>query len=101
MVDGRRRYGGRARFPILRTVKVADTMYVEWVEGEAVVLDRESGELHYLNGTAALVFALIQEHGFDGAMEEVRSRFGSTEQVQGDLDGLVSDMKEKGILVDD
>ena len=75
-------------------------MYVEWVEGEAVVLNRDSGELHYLNGTAALVFALIQEHGFDGAMAEVRKRFGSTEQVEGDLGELVSDMKEKGILVD-
>lgn len=76
-------------------------MYVEWVEGEAVVLNRESGELHYLNGTAALVFALIQEHGVDGALEEVRKRFGSTEKVEGDLGELVSDMKEKGILVDD
>lgn len=82
-------------------MKIADTMYVEWVEGEAVVLDRESGELHYLNGTAALVFALMQEHGYDGALKEVRDRFGSTEQVEGDLAELVSDMKEKGILVDD
>lgn len=81
-------------------MKIADTMYVEWVEGEAVVLNRESGELHYLNGTAALVFALIQEHGYDGAMKEVRERFGSTEKVEGDLKELVSDMKEKGILVD-
>lgn len=99
MVDGPRGES-RARFPILRTVKVADTMYVEWVEGEAVVLNRESGELHYLNGTAALVFALIQEHGYDGAMTEVRNRFGSTEQIEGELRDLVSDMKEKGILVD-
>lgn len=82
-------------------MKIAGTMYVEWVEGEAVVLNRESGELHYLNGTAALVFALIQEHGYDGAMEEVRNRFGSAGQVEGDLKELLSDMKEKGILVDD
>ncbi|HYO61024.1 MAG TPA: PqqD family peptide modification chaperone [Actinomycetota bacterium] len=81
-------------------MKVSDEMYVEWVEGEAVVLNRGSGELHYLNGTAALVFALIQEHGYDGAMKEVRERFGSTEQVEGDLGALVADMKEKGILVD-
>lgn len=81
-------------------MKIADTMYVEWVEGEAVVLNRESGELHYLNGTAALVFALIQEHGFDEGMAEVRERFGSSEKVEGDLGALVDDMKEKGILVD-
>lgn len=82
-------------------MKIADTMYVEWVEGEAVVLNRESGELHYLNGTAAVVFALVQEHGFEGGLSEVRERFGSTEQIEGDLADLVSDMKEKGILVDD
>ncbi len=76
-------------------------MYVEWVEDEAVVLNRESGELHYLNGSAALVFALIKEHGFDGAMKDVRVRFGSTEEIDGDLAKLVSDMKEKGILVDE
>lgn len=81
-------------------MKIADTMYVEWVEGEAVVLNRDSGELHYLNGTAALVFALMQEHGVEKALTEVRERFGSTEQVEGDLAELLSDMKEKGILVD-
>lgn len=82
-------------------MRVSDGMYVEWVEGEAVVLNRESGELHYLNGSAALVFALIQEHGYDVAMTEVRERFGSGEQVEGDLRGLVEEMKTKGILVDD
>lgn len=81
-------------------MKVADEMYVEWVEGEAVVLNRESGELHYLNGPAALVFALIQEHGYDGAMRELYERFGAADGMKEELDGLIKDMLEKHILVD-
>jgi hypothetical protein len=76
-------------------------MYVEWVEGEAVVLDRESGELHYLNGPAALVFALIEEHGYEDARRQLRDRFGTAEGMQEELDGLIEDMVEKKILVDD
>jgi hypothetical protein len=82
-------------------MKVADSMYVEWVEGEAVVLNRTSGELHYLNGPAALVFALIQEHGYEGAMRELFERFGTADGMKEELDGLIKDMLEKEILVDD
>jgi hypothetical protein len=82
-------------------MRVADAMYVEWVEGEAVVLNRESGELHYLNGPAALVFALIQEHGYDGAMREVHERFGTADGMREELDELIKDMLDKQILVDD
>ncbi|MDQ3915862.1 MAG: hypothetical protein M3323_11140 [Actinomycetota bacterium] len=82
-------------------MRVADAMYVEWVEGEAVVLNRDSGELHYLNGPAALVFALIQEHGYDGAMREVYERFGTADGMREELDELIKDMLEKQILVDE
>lgn len=81
-------------------MKVAEGMYVEWVEGEAVVLNRESGELHYLNGPAALVFALIQEHGYDGAMRELHERFGMADGMKEELDDLIKDMLEKKILAD-
>ncbi len=76
-------------------------MYVEWVEGEAVVLNRDSGELHYLNGPAALVFALIQEHGYEGALREVYERFGTADGMREELDELIKDMLEKQILVDE
>jgi hypothetical protein len=81
-------------------MRISDDMHVEWVEGEAVVLNQSSGELHYLNGTAALVFALIQEHGYEDGRKEVRERFGSSEEVANDLSRLLADMVEKGILVD-
>jgi PqqD family protein of HPr-rel-A system len=82
-------------------MRVSGEMYVEWVEGEAVVLNRDSGELHYLNGPAALVFALIQEHGYDAALSELRDRFGTAEGMQEELEKLIGEMVEKEILVDD
>ncbi len=82
-------------------MRVADSMYVEWVEGEAVVLDRDSGELHYLNRPAALVFALIQEHGYEGAMREVGERFGTAPGMRAELDTLIKEMLDKQILVDE
>jgi PqqD family protein of HPr-rel-A system len=82
-------------------MRVADTVYVEWVEGEAVVLDQSSGELHYLNATAALVLALIQEHGYDAAVDEVHARFGTGDDVTTGLRDLVEEMREKRLLVDD
>lgn len=82
-------------------MRVADGMYVEWVEGEAVVLDRTSGELHYLNAPAALVFALVQEHGYERALTELQERFGDDAGMKEELDGLIEDMVEKRLLVDD
>lgn len=76
-------------------------MHVEWVEGEAVVLDQGSGELHYLNGPAAIVFAMIQEHGYDKGLREIESRYGDVEGMKEELGKLIEDMVEKRLLVDD
>ena len=81
-------------------MKASDQLHVEWVDGEAVVLDQETGELHYLNGPAALVYALIEEHGFEKGLEEARSRFGHEHSFETDLAVLLKDLSEKGILVD-
>jgi hypothetical protein len=82
------------------TLKLAPGMHVEWIEGEAVILDPESGDLHYLNGTAALVYALIEEHGYDDAMTELSSRYADSPAFDAELKDLLDDMKEKGILVE-
>ena len=78
---------------------VPDTMYVEWVEDEAVVLDRGSGELHYLNRPAALVLALIQELGYEPGIAEVAARFG-LDPHSGELHDLLKDLVETGIVTD-
>ena len=43
------------------SMRPADGKHVEWIDDEAVVLDPSTEELHYLNGPAALVYALILE----------------------------------------
>lgn len=73
---------------------------MEWVDDEAVVLDPESGELHYLNGPAALIYALIAEQGYDGALAELGDRFTTEPDLKEQIDDVVKDMVEKGLLID-
>ena len=87
--------------PYTASMRVNPGMHVEWVDDEAVVLDPESGQLHYLNGTAAIVFALILEHGFDKAIDEVRGMFPGDQAVEADLPRLIEEMTESGLLTDE
>ena len=73
---------------------------MEWVDDEAVVLDPDSQELHYLNPTAALFFALVQEHGYEEARRSFESRF-QIPNVGEELDTLIAQMRDGGLLVDD
>ena len=76
-------------------------LHVEWVDNEAVVLDERDTQLHYLNSSAATVFALIAELGFDEAVASLRESYGETPFENGEFAELVSQMVEKGLLVDD
>ena len=82
-------------------MRIGDGMHVEWVEGEAVVLDSSNGALHYLNPTAALVFAEIEEHGYDKALEDLRGRFSDVPEFEQELGQLLHQFQEQGLLVDD
>jgi hypothetical protein len=76
-------------------------LHVEWVDEEAVVLHPETGELHYLNPSAALVYALIQEFGYERGLEElIRSHPDAASDQEG-LQRLIADMLERGLLVND
>jgi hypothetical protein len=81
-------------------MKVPPGLHVEWVENEAIVLDAEGSQLHYLNQSAALVWALIAESGYEPALERLSSLYPDS-QLEADLPTLLADMKEKGLLVDD
>ena len=78
----------------------ADGKHVEWIDDEAVVLDPSTEELHYLNGPAALVYALILEHGFDRGMEEVRSIYGAESEIEKGIEDCLEGLADKGLLVD-
>ena len=82
-------------------MRAADDLHVEWVEDEAIVLDQEGQQLHYLNPTAAVFFALVQEVGFAAAQEQMRQRFGAAATNDGSLDGLVEEMVAKKLLIDE
>lgn len=70
---------------------------MEWVDDEAVVLNSETGEVHYLNPPAALAFALIQEHGFEQARARL-SEMIKEDSFEEEFEQLVADMLEKGLL---
>ena len=81
-------------------MRARDDVHVEWVDNEAVVLDPESSELHYLNTPAALVFALIQEHGFEDGLRALHESQGVSAEDH-EVRELLDEMVEKGLLVDD
>ena len=73
---------------------------MEWVDEEAVVLNPETSRLHYLNPPAALLYALILEHGYQQALLEVRQLPKETD-IEQEVPGLVQDMVDAGLLIDD
>jgi hypothetical protein len=85
--------------PILEAMRAAPGIHVEWVDNEAVVLDPTTQELHYLNATAAVVYALILEHGVEQAVATVLETIDGVDRDE--LDDLLAGMRESGLLVDD
>ena len=74
---------------------------MQWVEDEAVVLDGESNELHYLNPQSALLYALLLEFGMPQAIGEALRRIENPpEEAQEELKRLVSSFIDKGILAE-
>jgi hypothetical protein len=82
-------------------MRVADGKHIEWVDEEAVVLDSDTGDLHYLNGPAAKVFAFIGEYGYEKGLAELEKEHGETPNFKEELQDVLKDMVDKGLLVDD
>jgi hypothetical protein len=80
-------------------IRPADGLHVEWVEGEAVVLNPRGGKLHYLNGPAAAIYALILEYGFEKGMEELIRLRGEDRPVDDDVDEFIDSMVDAELLV--
>lgn len=80
-------------------MRAAEGFHVEWVDDEAVVLDPETGKIHYLNTSAALLYALILEHGYEAARAELSATYG-IEAPPEEIEATVGDMVERGLLVD-
>ena len=97
---GRKSREAKRSLNSIMSMRPADGKHVEWIDDEAVVLDPATEELHYLNGPAALVYALILEHGFDRGMEEVRSIYCAESDIEEDIAECLEGLADKGLLVD-
>lgn len=82
-------------------MRLAPDTHIEWVDDEAVVLDQESGQLHYLNRSAALVLAMILEHGHEEGIKKVIEMHGAQEQVHEDVDAVLNELVDKKVLIPD
>jgi PqqD family protein of HPr-rel-A system len=85
--------------PLVRP-KVREDLTVVELDGEAVVYDDESGELHHLNPSATLVFGLLD--GTASVRElaaDVSDVFGiPTDEVERQLRRLIRDFRRLGLL---
>jgi hypothetical protein len=77
----------------------ADGLHVEWVEGEAVVLKPRGGRLHYMNGPAAAMYALILEYGFEKGTEEFIRLRGEDAPADDDVNEFIDSLVDAELLV--
>lgn len=82
-------------------MRPVENLHVEWVDDEAVVLNPDTGELHYLNPPAALVFAAISEYGYQQGIRHVKETQTDAETIDEEIEATVETMLNKGLLVDD
>jgi PqqD family protein of HPr-rel-A system len=70
------------------------------LDGEAVIYDASTGEVHHLNPTAALVFRLCDGTGTVPELaSDIADAFGVPEaEVEGQVEALVSEFREAGLL---
>jgi PqqD family protein of HPr-rel-A system len=70
------------------------------IDDETVVYDPKTGEVHYLNATAALVFELCDGSGSVAEIAgDLADAFGLPEdQVVEQVGGLVAALREAGLL---
>lgn len=77
-----------------------DSLAVTELDGEAVVLDIESGQYFGLNGVGARVFTMTEEPiAVATVIEHIASNYGvSSEQVQTDVLRFLERMQEHGLI---
>ena len=76
-------------------------IHVQWVEDEAVVLNEDTSEIHYLNPQSALIYALVLEYGMPEAVGHVCERVDApADQVQAETEQIVKDLIDKGLLAE-
>lgn len=82
--------------------RVRDDLVVVELDGEAVVFDERTCDLHYLNPTATVVFGLCDGTGsVEELASDIAAAFGADEtQVRRDVAAVVADFERTGFLAD-
>jgi hypothetical protein len=72
------------------------------VDGEIVILDRESGYVHQLNPTASEIWAACDgRHSADDMAARLQERFtGNTSAVLRDVEVTLAQLEQLGLLTD-
>ena len=80
--------------------KVRDDLTVVELDGEAVIYDEETGELHHLNPSATIVFGLCDgTQTSDEMAGEISAAFEMPEdEVQAQVQQLVVQLGDVGLL---
>lgn len=82
--------------------KIRDDLTIVELDGEAVVFDELSCDLHYLNPTATLVFRLCDGTGtVDELATDIAAAYrADEEQIRRDVDAVVQDFRRSGLLAE-
>jgi PqqD family protein of HPr-rel-A system len=80
--------------------KVRDDLTVVELDGEGVIYDEDTGELHHLNQTAALVFSLLDGTGTIKELAlDLSSAYGQEpKDIEDQLRPLIRGFKQAGLL---
>jgi hypothetical protein len=89
----------RVAVTLVKPIARAD-LIVEELDGEAVIYDEETTELHHLNPTATIVFGLCDGTSTVGEMSaEIAAAFGvPTEQVEPQVRTLIERFDQAELL---
>jgi hypothetical protein len=83
-------------------VRIAERAVFEVLDGEAVILDLDSGRYFKLNPVGSRIWELIKEHGdISRVRDEVIAEFDvDDDRLAADLDVFVDRLRERGLIED-
>jgi hypothetical protein len=81
-------------------MQLADGVHIQWIGDEAVALNEETGLLHYLNSTAAVILATVLEHGESEATILLSKAYGDERAMARDMSAVLDVLRDKGLLVE-
>jgi hypothetical protein len=82
-------------------MRLAEGVHIQWIGDEAVALNEETGYLHYLNSTAAVILALVLEYGSEEAAARLSATYEDEHALEHDMTAVLDDLRDKELLVED